>query len=81
MITVNMTKAKSMAHDMRRAARAKEFEPWDEVIAKQIPGTDAVAAEAERQNIRNKYAAIQLDIDAADNVDDLTDIVKNAWSN
>jgi hypothetical protein len=65
MITVNMTKAKSIAHDMRRAARAEEFKPHDEIIAKQIPGADAVAAEAARQAIREKYAAIQQQIDAA----------------
>jgi hypothetical protein len=32
---------------------------------KQIPGVDAQAAEAARQAIRDKYAAIQADIDAA----------------
>ena len=34
MITVNMTKAKAIAHDARRAARAEEFKPHDEVIMK-----------------------------------------------
>ena len=65
MITVNMTKAKAIAHDARRAARAEEFKPHDEVIMKQIPGVDAQAAEAARQAIRDKYAAIQTQIDAA----------------
>jgi len=32
---------------------------------KQIPGNDAVEAEAKRQEIRDKYAAIQSNIDAA----------------
>lgn len=65
MIVVNIDKAKTVAHDMRRAARAEEFKPHDEVIMKQIPGVDAQAAEAARQAIRDKYAAIQTQIDAA----------------
>lgn len=65
MIVVNIDKAKTIAHDMRRAARAEEFKPHDEVIMKQIPGVDAQAAEAARQAIREKYAEIQEQIDAA----------------
>jgi hypothetical protein len=65
MIIINIDKAKAVAHDMRRAARAEEFKPHDEVIMKQIPGVDAQAAEAARQAIRDKYAAIQTQIDAA----------------
>jgi hypothetical protein len=64
MITINITKAKSIGHDMRRAARAEEFKPFDEAIAKQIPGASE-GAETARQAIREKYAAIQTDIDAA----------------
>ena len=65
MIIVNIDKAKAIGHDMRRKQREKEFEPLDAVIMKQIPGNDAQAAEAERQVIRDKYAAIQAQIDAA----------------
>lgn len=65
MIVVNINKAKAIAHDIRRAARAEEFKPLDEVIAKQIPGADVAAVEAERQAIRDKYAVIQSQIDAA----------------
>jgi hypothetical protein len=65
MIVVNIDKAKVVAHDMRRAARSEEFKPHDEVIMKQIPGVDAQAAEAARQAIREKYVAIQAQIDAA----------------
>lgn len=64
MIVINVTKAKAIGHDMRRAARAEEFKPYDEAIAKQIPG-QADGAEAARQAIREKYAAIQTAIDAA----------------
>ena len=65
MISINITKAKAIAHDARRAARADEFAPLDQKIAAQIPGTDVVAVEAERQAIRNKYASMQTAIDAA----------------
>ena len=63
-IVINIPKAKAIAHDMRRVARAQEFAPYDEAIAKQIPG-QAEGAEAARQVIREKYAVIQTAIDAA----------------
>ena len=65
MIKVSLDKARLIAHDRRRAARAKEFAPFDDIIAKQIPGASAQAAEAERQKIRDKYALMQTAIDAA----------------
>lgn len=71
MIVVNMDKAKAIGHDMRRAARSEEFKPHDEVIMKQIPGVDAQQAEAARQAIRDKYTAIQADIDAATTPDEI----------
>ena len=69
MIKINIDKAKTIGHDMRRAARAEEFKPYDEAIAKQIPGTEG--AETARQAIREKYAAIQADIDAAAKPDEI----------
>lgn len=71
MITVNMTKAKAIAHAARRIARAAEFAPHDEVIMKQIPGRDAAVAEAERQKIRDRYAVLQTQMDAAQTPDAL----------
>lgn len=62
MIVINIPKAKDIAHDMRRAERAKEFAPLD--IKATIP-SEAVAAEAARQEVREKYAVIQQNIDAA----------------
>lgn len=70
MITVNIDKAKAIGHDMRRAARAEEFKPFDEAIAKQIPG-QAEGAEAQRQLIRDKYVGIQAAIDAATTPDEI----------
>jgi len=70
MITININKAKTIAHDARRAARAEEFKPFDEAIAKQIPG-QMEGAEAERQLIRTKYAEMQTAIDAASTVEEI----------
>jgi hypothetical protein len=61
----DLERCKEICHDHRRAARAAEFAPHDEVIAKQIPGKDAAEAEAARQAIRDKYAEVQASIDAA----------------
>jgi hypothetical protein len=71
MITINLNKAKAIAHDKRREARAKEFAPHDEVISKQIPGKDSQAAEAARQAIRNKYDLMQTRINEATTVEQL----------
>lgn len=65
MITINLNKAKVIGHDMRRAARAEEFAPYDKIIAAQIPGQSAADAESARAAIRTKYAAMQAAIDAA----------------
>lgn len=75
MITVNLDKAKIIAHQKRRISRSEEFKPLDEQISKQIPGVDTAAIEAERQNIRNKHATIQNQINSATSVDDLLEIV------
>jgi hypothetical protein len=70
MITINVTKAKAIAHNIRRAARSEEFKPYDDAIAKQIPG-QAESAETARVAIRAKYAAMQTAIDAASTVDQI----------
>jgi hypothetical protein len=69
-ITINIDKAKAVAHDKRREARAIEFQPYDEAIAKQIPG-QMEGAEAARAAIRTKYADMQTAIDAATTVDEI----------
>jgi hypothetical protein len=75
MITIDMTKAKEIAHDKRRAARSAEFAPHDEVIMKQIPGVDSQAAEAARQAIRDKYATLQAQMDAAQTAEELKNLL------
>lgn len=67
-IVINLDKAKTIGHDMRRAARSAEFAPLD--IKATIP-SEAAAAEAARQAIREKYAAVQAAIDAATTTDEI----------
>ena len=67
MITINITKAKVIAHDKRREARTAEFAPLD--IKATIP-SEATAAEAARQVIRDKYAAMQTAINSATTPDE-----------
>jgi hypothetical protein len=73
MITINIDKAKNIVHVIRRAARAAEFAPLD--VKATIP-SEAEAAEAARQAIREKYAVIQTDIDAASSLAELKLIAK-----
>ena len=68
MITVNISKAKEIAHDIRRAARAAEFAPLD--IKATIP-SEAEIAEDARQLVRDKYSKMQSAIDASSTVDDV----------
>lgn len=67
-IVIDINKAKAIGHDMRRAARAAEFAPLD--LKATIP-SEAAAAEAARQAIRDKYAAVQAAIDAAATPDEI----------
>jgi hypothetical protein len=73
MIAINIDKAKAIVHDKRRAARSAEFAPLD--LKATIP-SEAVAAEAARQVVRDKYAVIQTDIDNATDVAALKQIVE-----
>lgn len=81
MITINLMKAKIIAHTLRRDARDKEFKPYDDVIMKQIPGNDFAEAESARQLIREKYAQIQISMDNAATVDELKSIVDGMIQN
>ena len=74
MIKINIDKAKNIGHDMRRAARAEEFKPYDEAIAKQIPGA-VDGAETARQAIREKYAEMQMQIDATTSPDEIKEVL------
>ena len=73
MISININKAKAIAHDVRRAKRAEEFAPLD--VKATIP-SEAAAAEAARQAVREKYAELQAQIDAAATPDELKALIK-----
>lgn len=68
MIQVNLGKAKEIAHDKRRHVRAELLKDLD--ILTTIP-SEAEQAEAKREEIRQEYAEIQVNIDSATNVDEL----------
>jgi hypothetical protein len=68
LITININKAKTIAHDKRRQARSFEFAPLD--IKATIP-SEATAAETARQVVRDKYATMQTAIDAASSIDEI----------
>jgi hypothetical protein len=70
-IEVDLDKAKDIGHDIRRTKREAEFAPFDAIIMKQIPGNDAVEAEAKRQEIRDKYNEVQDAIDAAESPEEI----------
>jgi len=71
-VVTNLGKAKDIAHDKRRAARAKEFAPLD--VEATIPAK-AAQAEAARQAIRDKYATMQSQMDAATTVEELKSLL------
>lgn len=72
MIQVDLLKAKEIVHEQRRKARAAELTPLDVQVT--IP-TMSEQAEAKRAEIRDKYAEIQVQIDEANSVDALKDII------
>jgi len=72
-IVIDLTKAKAITHEARRAARAAEFAPLD--VKATIP-SEAAAAEAARAAIRTKYAEMQTAVDAAADVAALKTIME-----
>ena len=72
MITVNIEKAKTIAHNIRRFARLQEFAPFDSEFL--IPSLQK-RAETERQKIRDKYSLILKKIDSANRIETLKQIV------
>jgi hypothetical protein len=76
----DMAKVKILAHDKRRAMRAAEMAPHDEVIAKRVPGTDAERAEGERVRLRVKYADMQSAIDGAATATEAKDALEATYT-
>ena len=77
-VAVDLGKAKDICHDKRRAARTEAFAPFDEIIAKQIPGADTLAAEAARVAIRDKYALIQDAINVSETPNEIKSVLEDA---
>lgn len=72
-VDVDMPKAKELTHEKRRDKRAAEFAPLDTEVT--IPAK-AQEAEAKRQAIRDKYAVIQIQIDACSTPEQLKAIIE-----
>lgn len=64
--------AKEVAHELRRAKREEEFAPLDKAVTIAAANPEKLAeVEAEREEVREKYHAIQDDINACDCADTL----------
>ena len=71
-LVIDITKAKEIAHEKRRAARSAEFAPLD--IKATIP-TEAQAAEVARQVIRDKYSTMQIQINSVQTIVELKSLL------
>ncbi len=67
-VVVDLDKAKEIAHNVRRQVRNEKFAPLD--IKATIP-TEAEAAEASRQVIREEDEVLQVAMDNASNQEEL----------
>lgn len=67
-------KAAQVAHHIRRKKRSAEFAPLDK---KMLIPAEAASAESAREKVREKYAKLQNEIDAAPDIDALRDITKS----
>lgn len=75
-VGIDLDRAKSIGHDLRRTNRNAEFAPHDKMISLQIPGADHDAAEAARAAIRARYAIIESAIDAATTTDEIKEALQ-----
>lgn len=63
-ISINLNKAKEIAHGKRREARLIEFKPLDEEITISMADSKKIAdIEFQRAAVREKYAILQTEID------------------
>lgn len=71
-IIENAEAAKIIAHEIRRQTRDGEFEPLDKQVTIVFADTEKLAeVESQRQAIRDKYAALQIELDACTCADEL----------
>ena len=71
-VVVDLDKAKEIAHDTRRQVLNEKFAPLD--IKATIP-TEAEAAEASRQVIREEDALLQIHMDNASSAEELKSLL------
>lgn len=76
MIKTDLALSKDIAHDIRRRRRAEAFAPLDDAIAKQIPGVDLESLEIQRQAIRDADEKLQNQIDSAESIQELSELIK-----
>lgn len=74
-IGISIDKVKQIAHAQRRLARAQEFAPLD--VKATIP-SEAQQAEELRQQVREKYVAMQQLIDGAQSPDEVRAALSSA---
>lgn len=74
-VDIDIDGAKQITHERRRAARATEFAPLDDAIAKQLPGKSAIELEADRAAVREKYKLVQEQIEKCESASDLLDVI------
>ena len=74
-IVVSINKAKVIAHTQRKAERDRLFAPHDQVISKQIPGVAMQDAEEAREKIRVWNTITKEQIDKAETVNELREIL------
>ena len=74
MISINIEKAKEIAHEKRRAVRSEKFKPLD--VEATIPAL-ATEAEAKRQVIREEDNTIQNTIESAVEADEIVAVIKS----
>lgn len=72
-VTINLDKSKEISHNLRRQKRALELKQYDLEVT--VPSL-AEQAEQQRQIIREKYDAIQTEIDEAEDIETLEKIVQ-----
>lgn len=70
-VVEDLVRSKEVAHELRRAHRETLFAPLDALIAKQIPTTNLVEVEQQRQTIRDGDTIVQSNINNAVNLDEL----------
>jgi len=75
-VSVDMPKARDIGHAMRRAKRESELAPLDKEMNINLTSPTKLAEiEAGRRAVRDNYAAMQVEIDAADTPAEILSVI------